>query len=91
MVTDFFEYVCDGCGKPFCERIHVMNLVLDNLDEEFCLECLAAEESHEPEGFYQWIINYVDARECFKSVWDKFDASPCPRIPDKSCFCKVSS
>ncbi len=90
-MADFFEYYCDSCDKPFCERIHVMNLVLNNVEEEFCLECLAQNEGLAGEAFYQWILDYVEARECFKTPWDNFKFALCPRIADKSCFCKVTS
>jgi hypothetical protein len=90
-MADFFDYQCDNCGKPFCERIHVMNMVLNLVEEEFCLECLAENESRSPETFYYWIIDYVMARDCFKGPWEKFNPAPCPRITDKSCFCKVSA
>lgn len=86
-MAEFFDYYCDQCGKPFCERIHVMNLVLNNLEEEFCLECLGASESLSGEAFYHWVLDYVMARDCFKGPWEQFNAAPCPRIVDKTCFC----
>jgi hypothetical protein len=86
-MSDFFDYPCDACGRPYCERIQVMNLVLDNIEDMYCLECLAAQEGQTPEAFYHWILDYVEARECFKTPWDNFDYKPCPRILDKSCFC----
>ena len=86
----FFDYHCDACGTPFCERIHVMNLALDNLDDEYCLECLAKGERVLPEAFYHWIVEYINARDCFKTPWDEFNAAPCARIVDKTCFCSAS-
>lgn len=89
-MADFFDYTCDQCGTPFCERIHVMNMALDRIEEEFCLTCLAQHENLSPEDFYHWIVDYVMARDCFQSPWEKFNANPCPRIVDKTCFCKAS-
>jgi len=86
-MSELFEYTCDLCGKPFCERISVMNLALDQVEEAYCLECLAGRESLSPEGFYQWIGEYVMSRDCFKTPWDNFNYTPCPRIDDKTCFC----
>lgn len=84
----FFDYVCDRCGKPFCERILVMNLAMDKEDEQYCLECLAVTESQiTPPDFFVWISDYIQARDCFKSPWDKFNVTPCPRITDKTCYC----
>ena len=83
-----FDYTCDDCERPFCERILVMNLALDHEDEMFCLECLTQKEGLDStHAFYLWITDYIMARDCFASPWGKFNASPCPRIQDKSCFC----
>ncbi len=90
-MADFFDYYCDACDKPFCERIHVMNLVLNNVDSEFCLECLAKSTEKEPDAFYHWVLDYVMERECFKTPWEKFNPTPCPRITDKTCFCPIAS
>lgn len=88
-MADFFDYECDACGRSFCERIHVMNMVLNHVEEEYCLECLAQNENREPQAFFNWIVAYVMARDCFKTPWDNFNVAPCPRIADKSCFCEV--
>ena len=66
-----------------------MNLALDNVDEAYCMECLAESEGITPETFYDWILEYVMARACFQTPWDNFKYTPCPRITDESCFCKV--
>lgn len=89
-MADFFDYYCDNCDKPFCERIQVMNLALNYVEEAFCLECLASREGVEPEAFYYWILDYVASRDCFKTPWENFSAASCPRIVDKTCFCKVA-
>lgn len=90
-MADFFDYYCDQCDRPFCERIHVMNLALDHVEAEYCLECLAQQEGVTSEGFYHWIIEYVMARDCFKTPWDNFQFAVCPRITDKSCYCEEAA
>lgn len=90
-MADFFEYTCDRCGRPFCERISVMNLALDNIDDAFCLECLSEAEGLSPEAFYTWILAYVRDRECFLTPWTNFKHATCPRITDKTCFCTVEA
>lgn len=87
----FFSYYCDRCDRPFCERIHVMNLALNHIDEEYCLECLADDTAQSPEDFYTWILEYVQERECFLTPWTNFSVAACPRITDKTCFCPASS
>jgi hypothetical protein len=89
-MSDFFDYHCEQCGKPFCERIQVMNLALNHLESGFCLECLSSKEELDPIAFYQWILDYIELRPCFKTPWTEFDYSPCPRVTDKSCFCEAS-
>lgn len=89
-MATFFDYTCDACGKDFCERISVMNLVLDLTEEAYCLECLSEREGQSSQHFYHWILEYVMARDCFKTPWTHFNASPCPRITDGSCFCTVT-
>ncbi|MEB3286919.1 MAG: hypothetical protein VKJ04_05405 [Vampirovibrionales bacterium] len=89
--SPFFDYRCDACGTPFCERVHVMNLALDRIEEEFCLACLSQEYAMaEPEmADYTW--DYVQARDCFKSPWENFDAATCPKIEAGQCFCQKST
>ena len=88
MPTDtFFDYQCAQCDAAFCERIMLMNLALDIEDEQLCLNCLAQQENLAAQGFYEWILKYIFARDCFKTPWGKVDVTPCPRIKDKSCFC----
>lgn len=88
-MSAFFTYTCDDCGTPFCERILVMNLAMDLVEDAYCLTCLAQREGTEPEAFFEWVRGYIESRNCFKTPWDSFDAAPCPRIADKSCFCEV--
>jgi hypothetical protein len=83
-----FDYTCDDCATPFCERILVMNLALDYEDSQYCLSCLCKkEELANEEALYTWVLDYVMARDCFKSPWDKFSPLNCPRSLEGSCYC----
>jgi hypothetical protein len=88
--TSFFIYPCDRCGAPFCERVQVMNLALNYVDEMYCLACLAAEQGMDEAGIAQFAKDYVYARECFKTPWDHFaeQAKTCPRLFTHTCFCQ---
>lgn len=87
----FFDYRCDACGELFCERVHVMNMTLDHIDEEFCMSCLSQTHAlSEPEmADFAW--DYVQRRDCFKTPWEHFDASLCPRIPTQTCYCQKTT
>jgi hypothetical protein len=88
--TSFFDYFCDRCGAPFCERAQVMNLALNYVDEMYCLACLAAEQGLTEADIAQFAKDYVYARECFKTPWDHFagQAQNCPRLTTHTCFCQ---
>jgi hypothetical protein len=84
----FFDYFCDRCGAPFCERVQVMNLALNYVEEQYCLPCLAAEQDMGQADFAAFAKEYVYARECFKTPWDNFNALVCPHIEAQQCFCQ---
>lgn len=81
-------YACDRCGAMFCERVQIMNLALDYVEEQYCLDCLAKEQDMEPPALAAFARDYVYARECFKTPWDKINARACPRIELAQCFCQ---
>ena len=87
-VPDFFDYNCDRCGAPVCERVQIMNLALDNVDELFCLVCLAEEQEMGPVELAEFAKAYVYSRECFKTPWDAFKAKSCPRLSTGECYCQ---
>ena len=91
--SDFFDYHCDRCGGLFCERINVMNLTLDFVDEQYCMACLSAELVKSEPELAEFVKEYVHARECFKTPWDAFapQAARCPRLPLGSCHCQDES
>jgi hypothetical protein len=86
----FFDYYCDRCGAPFCERVQIMNLALNYVDEMFCLMCLAAEQGLSEADMATFARDYVYGRECFKTPWDHFgpQARQCPRLTTETCFCQ---
>ena len=88
--TGFFDYTCDRCGASFCERVQIMNLALDYVEEMFCLPCLAQEQEQSEGAMADFARTYVYSRECFKTPWDKFapSATQCPRLPLQQCFCQ---
>lgn len=88
-MAEFFDYICDRCARPYCERISIMNLALDLVEEAYCLECLAEDQGLNAEAFYTWILDYVESRECFQTPWHNYAYQACPRITDKSCFCTL--
>ncbi len=94
--TDFFTYLCDQCSTPFCERVHILNLVLSYVDDEYCLNCLVnlqsinTEESENTvvtEAWMSQMLTYVMARDCFKMPWESFQTGACPRKTNNQCFC----
>lgn len=86
----FFDYACDRCGAPFCERVQIMNLALDYVDEMYCLSCLATEQAMADADLAEFAKDYVYARECFKTPWDNFadKAVTCPKLQTQQCFCQ---
>jgi hypothetical protein len=88
MSDSFFDYYCDRCDTPFCERVHIMNLALDNVEEAYCMSCLAQEFSQSPQQLAAFVWDYIIARDCFRNPWRKFNASDCPRLEAQQCYCQ---
>lgn len=78
VMSDFLAYYCDRCDLPYCERVSIMNLALGNVDDAYCLLCLANEYDQAPQQMAQTCWGYVSARDCFKDPWLKVDPSLCP-------------
>lgn len=87
---EFFDYACDRCGALVCERVQIMNLALDNVEELFCLACLAEEQDMEQPALAEFARDYVYSRECFKTPWDAFaaQAQRCPNLANHTCYCQ---
>ena len=84
----FFDYACDHCGAPVCERVQIMNLALDNVEDLYCLPCLATEQDMAPPALAEFARDYVYSRDCFKTPWQNFNATGCPRLATGSCYCQ---
>jgi|SRR6478609_7741519 len=89
----FFDYTCDLCGAPLCERVQIMNLSLDYVDDLYCLSCLAKQQGLSDAELAETAKEYVQGRECFKTPWDKFasQAQVCPLLKYQSCPCQDQS
>ena len=85
---DFFDYYCDRCDAPLCERVQLMNPALDHTEAAYCLACLAAEHDMDEPEMARFAFDYIQSRDCFKNPWQAFDASPCPKIQSKTCYCQ---
>jgi hypothetical protein len=88
MMTSFFDYTCDSCGQPVCERLQVMNLALDNVEDLLCMTCLSTQEETPAPVLSSTLYAYIQSRECFKTPWDNFDAGNCPNKPLNTCYCQ---
>lgn len=86
--SPFFTYTCDQCGAAVCERVQLMNLALDYVEDLYCLPCLASLQDMEPPELAEFAKDYIESRDCFKTPWRKFDAAPCPRLENGQCFCQ---
>ncbi len=87
---DFFDYHCARCDAAYCERVNIMNLVLDYTEDGYCLSCLATEHEMDEPGLVAHLKTYIDSRECFLTPWSGFDPSPCPRLRTQTCYCQDS-
>jgi len=60
---------CTDCPGVLCSHEVLMNLALGFKDSMHCLSCLAAALEHEMEPFRDYLINYLQQRECYKTAW----------------------
>lgn len=77
-MADFFDYSCDTCGAPVCERLQVMNLTLNIEEALYCFPCLTTLQDVPAEDLRETLLDYVGARDCFKKPWRTFKATGCP-------------
>lgn len=83
-----FDYYCDRCDAPYCERVNVMNLALEQTEAGYCLACLATLENNTPEGIAATVVPYIKSRDCFLKPWQAFDPADCPLQTTRQCFCQ---
>ena len=72
---------CKESGADICKRVWIMNLAL-GFDEEFSsLSVLSRQFNKTEEEIYDFVLPYIESRDCFKKEWDKLD-------PQDSCKAK---
>jgi hypothetical protein len=87
MSVPFFDYECDACHAPVCERMLLLALAHE-VEDTLCLDCLVRREGVEKTRFVHTTKAYIQSRNCFKKPWDAFDASACPLLESGACFCQ---
>jgi hypothetical protein len=89
-MADFFDFYCDRCDTPFCERVQIMNLALDYVEEMVCLTCLATDQGTSEAALAASLKTYIDSRECFQTPWNnaREKALTCPLIASHACHCQ---
>jgi hypothetical protein len=88
VAVSFFDYTCDACGVPVCERQSLMNLALDEEESLLCLPCLAKQQGANPEALLATTKRYILSRDCFKKPWLAFNAYACPLLSVGQCPCQ---
>ncbi len=77
---------CSVSGSPLCRRMLNINLALGYTEEFFSLSVLAEMHERNPEAMFDFALDYIRARECFRKEWVKMqEASECP-LPDDCAF-----
>lgn len=84
----FFDYTCDRCGQPVCERQQLMSLSLGHEDTLFCLSCLAREEGLPVDTVRITTRRYIAGRDCFRKPWASFAAAACAKVSTGDCPCQ---
>lgn len=78
---------CSQCNASLCLRKQVINLALDNVDEMFCLRCLAEDSDRSPREVLTSVKGYIRQRDCFAKEWKRYETSLFCPDPD-NCFPK---
>ena len=86
----FFEYACDKCNAPVCERQTLIGLALGVEEETLCIRCLEAQQDLEQAVFLPKTKRYIQSRDCFKKPWNAVaeQAQNCPLLPLGQCPCQ---
>ena len=84
----FFDYPCDHCGQLFCGRVQVMNLALNYIEDQYCLDRLATTHTVSRMELATMARAYIASRECFKTAWDRLNVRACPLIATHQCLCQ---
>jgi hypothetical protein len=88
--TPFFEYACDRCNAPVCERQTLIGLALGVEEETLCIACLEVQEGLAQDVFLPKTKRYIQSRDCFKKPWNAVaeQAKNCPLLPLGQCPCQ---
>jgi hypothetical protein len=86
----FFEYACDRCNAPVCERQALIALALGVEEETLCMACLEIQEGLAQAVFLPKTKRYIQSRDCFKKPWNAVaeHAKNCPMLPLGHCPCQ---
>lgn len=60
---------CSRCSVPLCSHQVLMNLVLGFKDSPHCLTCLSIALNQDVKPFRDYLINYLQQRECHRTAW----------------------
>jgi hypothetical protein len=87
--SGFFEYVCDACAAPLCERETLYALALGYEEDTLCCDCLSEQESLPLDALLSSLQGYIQSRECFQKPWKAFEqqAQECPLLLRGTCVC----
>lgn len=88
MTLSFFDYYCQACDAPYCERVQIMNLALDITEDGYCLACLATQQGASPNDLADTLKDYIASRTCFLTPWQAFNPAGCPLLATQACPCQ---
>jgi hypothetical protein len=77
--------ICDQCSSCICERVYIINLALNYIDQCLCLKCLASEKGIDEGQVFRSLADYIKSRPCFKAEWDHVNYKECKKYPH--CYC----
>ncbi len=70
---------CVESGLPICRRMLNINLALGYSEDFFSLKNLSNKHSMSPDEMFEFALDYVKARECFRKEWAKMQSrEECP-------------
>lgn len=74
---------CCVSQVPICRRMFNINLALGYTEEFYSLKALAEKHEMSVEEMFDFALDYIQARECFRKEWIKMkNPSECPLAND---------
>ena len=74
---------CSVTGLPICRRMFNINLALGYAEEFYSLKALSEMHGQGMEEMFEFGLDYVEARECFRKEWAKMKGpDECPLKED---------